>query len=201
MGYGSFEGNESQGTGRTSSQSTQNVWAAQAPYLEQLYGQGATLAGAPAVGFDPHTASAWQSALSGQINPATGQVISNATQQLGLDFSRNVMPALRSSAISSGATGGDREGIAEGLAAGDVARQAQTMGTNLWSSAMDQANQARTAALGMSPALMQLQASLPWSNLNQFAQILGSPTVLGTSSSAGSTDQQSKGMKMAGGGA
>lgn len=182
---GGIAGSE-QGSQQSSS-SAQNVWNIQAPYLQQLYGQGAMMGGAPGPTVNPGAYDAWQSALTGGINPATGDVINQATQQMGLDFSRNVLPGIRRDAVAAGAGGGTRQGIAEGLAAGEAARAMASTRTNLTAAALDQANQARTAALGLSPAMMQSAALLPWTNVEEFAKVLGSPTVLGTSQGSGSS--------------
>lgn len=175
----------SYGQQKQDSSSQQSVWGDQAPYLKDLYARGSSMAGAPAPTFDPGTYGAWQSALSGQINPTTGQVIDDATREMGLDFQRNVMPGIRRSAVGAGAAGGGREGIAEGLAAGEAARSINATRASMTNDALTAARQERTAALGLSPSLMSLQASLPWANLSQFSQILGSPVVLGSSESSG----------------
>src|SRR5215467_6252873 len=110
--------------------SQQNVWDVQVPFLQQLYGQGSMMAGAPGPTMDPGAYNAWQSALRGGINPATGDVINQATQEMGLDFSRNVLPGIRRNAVAAGAGGGTRQGIAEGLAAGEAARAMASTRTN-----------------------------------------------------------------------
>jgi len=194
MGGGSVAGGQS--TGRGSSGSQQNVWGVQAPYLQQLYQQGAAMGSAPGPSMDPGAYDAWQSALTGGINPATGDVINQATQQMGLDFSRNVLPGIRRNAVGAGAGGGTRQGIAEGLAAGEAARAMASTRTSLTASALDQARQQQTAALGFSPSMMQTSAQLPWTNLEEFAKVLGSPTVLGSSQSQQASD--AKNMSMSG---
>src|SRR5262245_52332277 len=190
---GGISGSQQQQQQQSGSES--HVWDVQVPFLQQLYGQGSTLAGAPGPGFDPGANAAWQSALSGQMNPTTGEVISNATRDLGLDFSRNVLPGIRRNAVSSGAAGGTRQGIAEGLAAGEVARNMGNLRATMTNAALDRATQQQTAALGISPSLMSLQASLPWANVDEFAKVLGSPTVLGTSQSSGSGSGYSFGVR------
>src|SRR5262252_10291218 len=166
---GGISGAQQQSGQQSSSQ--QNVWDVQAPYLQQLYGQGAVMAGAPAPAMNPGAYDAWQSALMGGINPATGDVINQATQQMGLDFSRNVLPGIRRNAVGAGAGGGTRQGIAEGLAAGEAARAMASTRTSLTASALDQARQQQTAALGFSPSMMQTSAQLPWTNLEEFAKV------------------------------
>lgn len=177
------------GQTRSSQEATsqQNVWQTQVPYLQQLYEAGGEMAKAPAPAFDPGTYGAWQSALSGQINPTTGQVIADATKQMGLDFQQNVAPALRRSAVGSGAAGGGREAIAEGLAAGAEARAEAATRASMTDAALTAARGQQTAAIQAAPSLMTLQAALPWSNLQQFSQILGSPVVLGSSQSSGAS--------------
>src|SRR5262245_20546863 len=192
MGGGIGASQESQQSG---SSSQQNVWGVQVPYLQQLYSQGSMMAGAPGPTMDPGAYNAWQSALRGGINPATGDVINQATQEMGLDFSRNVLPGIRRNAVAAGAGGGTRQGIAEGLAAGEAARAMAGTRANLTAAALDQARQGQTAALGLSPAMMTTGAALPWANLEEFARILGSPTVLGSSQSASSGSGYSFGVR------
>jgi len=164
-----------------------SVWDAQAPFLQQLFGQAAGMSGAPSTVQGP-AMGAWQSALSGQINPGVGQVIEDASREMGLSFGRNTMPAIRSGAIGAQALGGSRQGIAEGLAAGELARAQSGMASQMTMQAQDQANRNQVSALGMSG----LMGSLPWQNLQSAAGVIGAPTVLNKTWGQGS----GSGMKM-----
>ena len=115
--------------------------------------------------------NAWQQQLGGQINPGVGAVIQNATDQLGLNFNRQTMPGIQQGAIGAGALGGSRQGIAQGLAAGELARAQSGLSANLTSAALGQASDQQSRALGMSG----LMGSLPWQNLEQYRTMIGGP--------------------------
>jgi len=168
--------NSSKQSQQASQGATQSVWDQQVPYLQQLFSQASSMAGQPSQIAQP-AFDAWGQAVSGQINPGVGQVIDNASREMGLQFNREVMPALRNNAIGAGALGGSRQGIAEGLAAGELARAQGNMASNMTMQATDQARQQQLGALGMSGLI----GNLPWQNVQNFGQAIGGPTVLGES--------------------
>jgi len=159
----------------------QNVWDVQAPFLSQLFERAAGMSGQPSTVQAP-AMGAWESALTGTPNSSVGQVIENASREMGLSFGRNTMPAIRSGAVNAGALGGSRQGIAEGLAAGELARAQAGMTSQMTMQAQEQARQSQLGALGMSG----LMGSLPWQNIQGAAQVIGSPTVLANSWGQGS---------------
>lgn len=61
--------------------------------------------------------SSMQSLLGGQVNnPYLRDTANAVTNQIGRNYSENVMPGIRSGAVGSGQYGGSRQGLAEGLA-------------------------------------------------------------------------------------
>jgi hypothetical protein len=162
--------------------SATSLYGAQAPFLQNLWGQGAGLAaGDP--GIAGQARGAWGQALGAGINPGVADVIANASQEMGLNFSRNAMPAIRHGAVGTGSLGGSRQGIAEGLAAGELARSQQQLSSQLYAGALDNASRERTAALSMSG---QMQA-LPWQGLESYARVVGQPVMESFGSSTGSS--------------
>jgi len=165
-----------------------SLYGAQAPFLQNLWGQGAGLAaGDP--GIAGQARGAWGQALGAGINPGVADVIANASQEMGLNFSRNALPAIRHGAVGTGSLGGSRQGIAEGLAAGELARSQQQLSSQLYAGALDNASRERTAALSMSG---QMQA-LPWQGLESYARVVGQPIMESFGSSTGSSYGSSTG--------
>lgn len=105
----------------------------------------------------------WQNnpALQAQMQ----QVAQNATEAMR----ENILPALRTGAVQAGQTGSSRQGIAEGLAARDTARQIGQQQTGLLSNAYQQALGANQAALGFMPQ-MQQATMLPSSVFGQIGE-------------------------------
>lgn len=120
------------------------------------------------------------------------QQIGGLSSDLSKFFSEQLLPQITSDSIMSGTLGGGREGVAQGTAAGEVARQFQQGVTSLRSTNQAQKDaaagvlsNARTQAagvgLGALPGVLGLsQANLQSSILPQqlLAQILGNPTTL-----------------------
>lgn len=194
----------SAGGSRQSQQSEQQsrVWEGQAPFLQNLYARadalqqqqfGQTgqiarqnLAPIQAAGFP-----AWQQAVSGQVNPAQ---LSAGLEAMGTQFSRETLPQIRGGAMQSGGLGGSRQGIAEGLAAGELARQQR----GLFADLSGQASQRQMGALQLAPSMFDLSMAptrAEWLPLQMGAGALGGTTVLGSGSSSGSGSSFKAGLK------
>ena len=131
------------------SSSTQNpdqVWGAQSPYLQQMYGNASTAAMDPsgqqyAQGYQDPAMQAFQQQAGGGFqqgdisglnkmasganqNLALGGAIDAGLNQINNNFNRNIMPGISSGAVGAGQSGSSRQGIAEGLAASDANQQA-----------------------------------------------------------------------------
>ena len=129
-----------------------SLYGGQAPFLQSLWGQANALSGSDP-GIAAQARNAWGQALGAGINPGVADVIANASADMGLNFNRNTLPGIRQGAVGTGSLGGSRQGIAEGLAAGELARNQSNMATTLYTQALDQASRERTAALSMSGAM------------------------------------------------
>ena len=106
---------------------------------------------------------------------------------LGNLFQNQIMPGIQSDAIAAGGFGGGRQGVAEGVAAGQLGNAyAQGLGD-----ITANANQQALQAAGMSPALGQANIAnrvspftAGFEPLQRLAAILGSPTVLNEQSAS-----------------
>lgn len=195
----SQQSNQSVSTSQSGTYLDMNQYA----YLGSLYDQafgatntaGAQQAAQQASGF---TAPALTTGLAGltSLTDPTSQI--QAQEQalatgLGNLFSQEINPAIESGAIATGGFGGGRQGVAQGVAAGQIA-DAYTTGL---ADITAQANQTALAASGMMPALTdslystflnpQLAAFDP---LVQLAGILGAPTILSQMSSQSTSSGQ-----------
>jgi hypothetical protein len=132
-------------------------------------------------------------------NALASTQLGQMTDDISTNFARSILPQIRTGAGLAGGIGGSREALAQGVAAGDAARQIASAGTNLYgqqyqigANAAAGATDARLAAgqalpglasqvfnLGMAP----MQAA--WAPLQALAQILGNPAILSRSISTG----------------
>ena len=116
-------------------------------------------------GFDPQTDQLLQAAISAAINPVI------------TDFNQQVLPGLSDQAIASGQFGGTRQGIAQGLAADALLRNAGNIGATL---SNDAAQQARQLASNESIAGAQLQSNEALAGLGAQSGLLGQLIGAGT---------------------
>ena len=219
--------------GKNKSTSTQNpakVWEAQDPYLQDLYQKAATLTSRTPYfgpqrqitsgamqgyqnqlggGFqDPSLQQNLQGLGSGQYqNQALGGAIQAGLGDINRNFQRNIMPGINTGAAMTNTSGGSRQGIAQGLAAGEANRQAGDFVNRMYSENFGQmlnsmlgANQqlgglqnmqnlAQTGAMQMAPSLSGMginQQLAQYAPLQTYADILGGPTVLGQGGSSAS---------------
>ena len=135
--------------------------------------------------------------FGGMQNQALGGAIQAGLGQINNNFNRNIMPGINAGSAMTNTSGGSRQGIAQGLAASDANQQATNfvnqMQSNNFQNMMQnqlgaygqmgqlqgQQNAAAQGALGMSPDIANLGFGSQFGNLNNYANILGSPTVLG----------------------
>ena len=106
--------------------------------------------------------NAWQFALNDALSPDSnpnlrryGDVLA---EDIGQDYSRNVIPAISGEAVAAGQTGSSRHGIAEGLASQDMLRRSAGARTQLYSTAYGQGLDAQSRALALSPQMVSLGA-------------------------------------------
>ena len=163
--------------------STQNIWGAQAPFLQNLYSQAQGLfqqqQGQIGGAADAYAQEGLGGARAGMASmmdiAATGGPVGQyaqpnnalARKQLGFmsenignEFQRNVLPSLNSAAGIAGAQGGSRNALGRGLAASDAQRQIAEAGANLYgqqygigAQAAGAATQARLSAAGELPGM------------------------------------------------
>ena len=189
--------NSSQGT------SNQDVWSGQVPFLEGLYQRGSQLLGqqyaggnVPGQQYQSPAFDAWRQMLQGGENPLLAESIRNAQGRAAEGFSENILPALQSSAISSGNLGGSRGQIAAGIAGRDASRGQERIAQEMGFQDYGQSQQRILQALGMTGGLAGLGAS-SYAPLVALAASLGRPTVLtqtqqsAQGQSSGSSDSNS----------
>ena len=166
--------------GSSRSGASQSVWGDQSPFLNDLYQRGANLINQ----FQPQnfdmgsTMQAYNQQLNPQMNPYLDQMTAQYTQALGqLDNQTGA------GAAAAGVFGGGRQGVEQSLNQQNIGNQ---LGNFL--GAQYQADQARSiSALSMAPQLQQMQfmnnpQMQQQTALQNYAGLIGSPTVLGSSS-------------------
>jgi hypothetical protein len=90
-----------------------------------------------------------QSLYSNGMNPYTGDIVNAALRSQNQQFSQNVMPAIASQANMAGQLGGTRQGVAEGIAAGQHQLAQGDVIARLFGQAFDTGSQERMNALGL----------------------------------------------------
>ena len=206
----------SSGGGSSSSDQTTTVepWSEQAPYLREVfrgaqrqYRDGSELAGftqpqqegqqaalgvaqGPMQQMAGQAGSALESQLAGTSGPELDSMVEAASRPVVNQFQRDVMPSIRRNAVATGGAGGSRQGIAEGLAAGELGQALSDQAVRV----QDSQAQRQLQALGMTPQMMQAQTlpadvmravgseqqaqqqaemDLPWQNLQRYQQLVG----------------------------
>lgn len=176
-------------TGTNQSQSSQGIWGAQQPGLENLYGAANQLisgggAAGPANQIADAARQSWMSTLTPGGNPYFSQNVQGAIDQATQSFNRSVMPELDARGVGAGQYGSSRDQLARGEAAGLFGQGLSRSVTDLYAQQYGADQQRQMQGLGMTGA-MQGAAFAP---LTQAQGLLGGPTVLGQSSSSGSTN-------------
>lgn len=201
MSIFSLSGNYGKNVTRSSSQ--QNVWGGQAPWLTQMYGDASGLAGQQAGdmgGIQDYFSQlqgaampAFQNLSMGPQNPWLQGMADTAMGSVARNFQNQIMPSITGAANMAGQRGGAREGLYGDYAAGEAGRAMGDVAQNIYGQAWNQGMQGQLGALGQLGNLGNLgmggmqAAWMPYQNL---ANILGGPTVLGSSTS------QSRGSNM-----
>jgi hypothetical protein len=111
------------------------------------------------------------------------------------NLTRQILPALRDTAIASGGLGGSRGALAAGVAGGDAARAIEQGSAAMRSDAYSGDQQRRLQAVGLGPALAEAQAipqSIQWRPIQNYAGVVGNPVVLGSSSGWSNADNWAK---------
>jgi hypothetical protein len=116
---------------------------------------------------------ALQQMLTGQVDTSSlNPVVQNAFRRMGESFNEQALPNIRGAAVASGQYGSSRQGIAEGLAARDLANSMGDLSSNLYNQAYNQAQQQRygtanqMAGLGVNTAEGNANRDLNAQNIN-----------------------------------
>lgn len=192
-----------------SQQSQSYVDPMQQGYLQDLYGQAqgyANPAATQAAAYGAQQANApglnmaYQGAM-GLADPTSQIAAQEASLQAGLGnlYANEINPAIQSNAIAAGGFGGGRQGVAQGIAAGELGNAytqglgditARANGQALSAQAMiPQMAQANYAA-AVNPTMAGMGA------LGMYGGILGAPTILNQSSGQGSTQSSGSSYRM-----
>lgn len=168
---------------------------------QQAQGYGDMMGGAAQQALGPQWLQQAQQTTQQMQNPGTDPRMAMYAKQVGQNFNEQVMPALQGQAMTAGGYGGSRAGIAQGLAGARAGQQIQDFGAQLYGENQDRALQAANLnanifGQGMQGAAQAQQGALqsgefgmgvPWYNLQQYAGLLGGPTVLGGGGSSKSS--------------
>jgi uncharacterized membrane protein YgcG len=174
-----------------------DVWSNQIPYLESLYSTGSRVIGDMLNKQDPNSFAtpareAWARMLNPGKTPGLDASIAEAQRRAGEGFRENVMPAITESAVNANALGGDRGGIAAGIAGREAMREQSNIAQRMTLADYEGQQQRILQALSMSGGLQSLsQSSL--APLLALAQIIGRPTTLSGSESQGTSQSESSG--------
>lgn len=187
----------SQSSGLGSSQSTSysevapsKVWGPQAGYLQDLYGKAQTALGqaAPAQQAAAGLVNQGYQGIEQLLNPQVNPMLQVYQEQLQRGMEQNILPAIRREAQGFGQYGGSRQGVAEGLAAQEAGRMSRDFAAQVYGEDMNRL----LGATSLIPTMADAGMGVPWFGLQQYAGILGQPTVLsgGSRSGSQSTGQQ-----------
>jgi hypothetical protein len=215
VGGGSNKQSSSSSSASNSVQYGSDVWGAQSPYLQQLYGQAAANLGNTGTAdaqswlnqaggsLDSATASLNQSnqGLMQFLNPAQDPALASYAQNLGQQFNEQFLPGLQGEAALAGGLGGSRQQIGSALGA---QRSMQTLADFTAQTYAGQQDRALQAAgqiganasgfqnnANMQGTLADFARSMPWYQLSQFQGLLGTPILrdLGGESSSTSSSK------------
>ncbi len=115
---------------------------------------------------------------------------------LGNLFTDEINPAIENAAIASGGFGGGRQGVAQGVAAGQLGNAFTSGLGDITARANAQAQVAIGAAPGLAEAGIGAAAApgqFGFDQLGQFAQLVGAPTVLSAGETFGTTGSRARG--------
>jgi hypothetical protein len=163
-------------------QTSQDVWGAQSPALQSLYGAAQSMLGSGAgQGVTDQAQAAWAQQLTPGGNPYFSQSLQGAIDAATRGFNQNVLPGLADQGVRADAMGTPRHQLAVGQAAGQFGQDLTNM-VGQMSSQQYTADQNRAlGALGMSGQMQGMQ----FAPLLAAAQAIGGPTVLGQSQTGG----------------
>ena len=123
---------------------------------------GANLAGAPTIGAaGVDIAPTLESNLGGSgLDPFIGETVDAATRSLVNNFQRNIIPSIGDAAGQAGQPGGSRQGIAEGVASGDLINSVGDVTSRLFSEGFNRNVDVQQNAIGQVNQAQGLQGQL-----------------------------------------
>jgi hypothetical protein len=187
-GGGSYSESKSSSMNQSTDKGS-DVWAAQSPYLKDLY---AKAQGNIGMG---QQATDLQNQQLGQQYQGLGQFQGNAvdprmgiySNQVAQDFSEKIMPQLQGDAILNNGLGNSRNQIAQGIAAGEMNKNMNNFAGQLYGENQNRALQ----SMGMQNQISGQMGQLPWANLQQYAGLIGGPTMQDLGGSSWGTSKSS----------
>jgi hypothetical protein len=90
-------------------------------------------------------------------NPALAGAVDAATRPITNAYERKVLPGIRGEAVTTGNFGGSRQGVAEGIASGEMLNAVGDTSAKLVNNAYDTNINAQLKALGLIPTLQNAQ--------------------------------------------
>lgn len=162
---------------------TSAPWASQSPYLEQLFREAAGAYGGGSLsqvaGFTPderlgRTQTAqiasqlpgmvptqqWQNSLNAPDltnNPYIQKYIQAALNPIMQQLQSNILPSIRSDAVSSGMYGGSRQGVGEGIAVRDWTQTSGDITSRILGDAYNRGMTQQMQALALTPQMLGAQ--------------------------------------------
>jgi hypothetical protein len=97
--------------------------------------------------------------LNPDTNPAVQGAISAATRPIYQNLTEQALPAIRGEAVTTGNFGGNRQGIAEGLASRGASQAAGDTGSKLAEAAYENNVNAQLKAMGLLPTVQSAQVA------------------------------------------
>lgn len=92
-------------------------------------------------------------------NPALAGAVDAATRPITNAYERKILPGIRGEAVTTGNFGGSRQGVAEGLAAGETSQAIGDTSAKLVNAAYDTNMNAQLKALGLLPTVQTAQTA------------------------------------------
>ena len=89
-------------------------------------------------------------------NPYLAQSVNAAIQPMIDQYNQTVLPGIRSGAVQTGQYGGSRQGIAEGIASGQLTRNIGNTSAGMYSNAYQQGMDSLSKAMLFGPQMIQL---------------------------------------------
>jgi hypothetical protein len=94
----------------------------------------------------------------GGANPYLDQVFATSAQNVTDQFNRNILPSIKTAGVQSGMYDSSRQGIAEGLAAGEAQKNLAQLSANIYAPAYESERGRQIQAATLAPSLSNWDA-------------------------------------------